>query len=101
MSYKQALFEPRKGLHMAKGMKAADVTVRHVKAARALLGWSQEELAKRSGVSLPTIKVRESAGGLIGGYPETAELIVAALERAGIEFSNGGSPGVRLKAKRG
>jgi transcriptional regulator with XRE-family HTH domain len=85
---------------VAKILKASDVTIRHIKAARALLGWSQEDLADRSGVSLPTIKNREAVGdGPIGGYPETAERIMATFTKAGVEFSNGGSPGVRLTRK--
>ena len=32
------------------------VSIRQIKAARALLGWSQETLAKASGVSIPTVK---------------------------------------------
>lgn len=75
------------------------ISVRQVKAARALLGWSQAELARQSGVSLPTMKRLESKDGELGGRAETATKIVAALESAGIEFilENGGR-GVRLRA---
>ena len=73
--------------------------VSQVKAARALLEWSQANLAKKSGVSLPTIKRLEAAGGSLGGAPETREKIVDALTKAGIEFipENGGGVGARLK----
>lgn len=78
------------------------ITVRHVKAARALLGWSQGDLAKRSGVSIPTIARLEAVGdGQLGGRPDTVEKIVTVLVAAGIVFTNGLSPGVRLKAMRG
>ena len=75
------------------------VSIRQVKAARTLLGWSQEAIAEASGVSLPTIKRLEAADGEIGGRAETGEKIVAALEAAGVEFipENGGGPGVRLR----
>jgi predicted transcriptional regulator len=79
------------------------VSVRQIKAARELLGWSQGAMAWASGVSIPTIKRLEAAGGDLGGRPATGEKIIAALEKAGIEFldEDDGGPGVRLrKAKR-
>jgi predicted transcriptional regulator len=74
------------------------VSIRQIKAARALLGWSQDDLAKHAGVSVPTIKRLEAVEGDIGGRAETRESLVAALQRAGIEFiaENGGGLGVRL-----
>jgi predicted transcriptional regulator len=75
------------------------ITTRQIKAARALLGWSQSELAKRSGVSEPTIARLESWDGELGGREGTAEKIRTAIESAGIVFieENGGGLGVRLK----
>ena len=64
-----------------------------------MLGWSQEAIAKASGVSIPTIKRLEAAGGDLGGKPATSEKIVAALEKAGVEFTNDDQPGVRMKRK--
>jgi predicted transcriptional regulator len=77
-------------------------TIRQVKAARALLGWSQSDLARHSGISEPTIARLESADGELGGREETVKKIQAALEASGIEFidENGGGTGVRLR-KRG
>jgi transcriptional regulator with XRE-family HTH domain len=75
------------------------VSIRQIKAARELLAWSQEEIAKASGVSIPTIKRLEAAGGDLGGRPETNEKIVAALEKAGVEFFDDGQ-GVRLKPQK-
>ncbi len=81
-------------------MSILKVSVRHIKAARALLGWSQEELAEAAGVSIPTVKRLEAAGeGPLGGAPETGAKLRGALEAAGIEFTNGGTPGVRLVPK--
>jgi predicted transcriptional regulator len=68
-----------------------------LKAARELVAWSQEVLAGKSGVSLPTIQRLEAGGGDLGGRPATGEKIIAALEKAGVEFINGDQPGVRLK----
>lgn len=75
------------------------ISTRQVKAARALLAWSQADLAKASQVSEPTIARLESQDGELGGRADTAAKIVAALEVAGVEFiaENGGGPGVRLR----
>lgn len=75
--------------------------IRQIKAARALLGWSQDDLAQNSGVSAPTVKRLEAADGDIGGRPETGEALIAALEMAGVEFiaENGGGAGVRMKKR--
>lgn len=77
------------------------ISIRQLKAARALLAWSQNDLARESGVSEPTIARLESSDGPIGGRQDTAEKLVAALKKGGIEFiaENGGGAGVRL-AKR-
>jgi predicted transcriptional regulator len=78
------------------------VTIRQIKAARALLGWSQADLAKGSGVSEPTIARLEAIEGAVGGRQGTAEKIRAALEKAGVEFidENGGGLGVRLRKRQ-
>ena len=78
------------------------ITIRQVKAARALLGWSQADLANRSGVSEPTIARLESTDGWLGGRKVTAQKIQTAIVSAGIEFitENGGGAGVRLQKKR-
>jgi predicted transcriptional regulator len=75
------------------------VSIRQIKAARALLAWSQEELAKVAQVSVPTIKRLEAQDGPLGGRSDTGNKIQTALEGAGVEFidENGGGPGVRLR----
>jgi transcriptional regulator with XRE-family HTH domain len=80
-------------------MSILKVSIEQVKAARALLRWSQNDLAERSGVSIPTVKRLEAATGEIGGRSNTAAAIQTALEVAGVEFisENGGGAGVRLK----
>ena len=75
-------------------------TIRQIKAARALLGWSQSDLAQRSGVSEPTIARLESADGKLGGREETVRKICAALETSGIEFIEGDGEGVQLRKPR-
>jgi Helix-turn-helix len=75
------------------------VSVRQIKAGRALLDWSQSDLASESGISEPTIARLESVDGQLGGREATVQRIKAALEKGGIEFidENGGGPGVRLR----
>ncbi len=82
-------------------MSILKISIRQIKAARALLAWSQEAMAAHSGVSLPTIRRLEAQDGEIGGRRETTEKIRAALEAAGVEFiaENGGGAGVRLKKR--
>ena len=67
-----------------------------VRAARGLIGMSQAELAKISGVSHPTIKRIETGGD---ARMSTIQALRVALEAAGVEFiaENGGGPGVRLR----
>jgi len=73
-----------------------------IRAARALVGWSQTDVASAAGLSVPTVKRAEADGGI--RVSEDAVLAIAnALKKAGVEFiaENGGGPGVRLrKAKR-
>jgi predicted transcriptional regulator len=75
------------------------VSIRQIKASRALLAWSQEDLAEAADVSLPTIKRLEANDGPVGGRSGTGAKIQIALERAGVEFidEDGGGPGVRLR----
>jgi DNA-binding XRE family transcriptional regulator len=79
------------------------VSIRQVKAARALLDWSQEQLATEADVSVPTIKRLEADDGPLGGRDETSNKIRLALEAAGVEFinENGGGLGVRLRKRQG
>ena len=62
------------------------ITTRQIKAARALLGWSQADLARKSGVSEPTIARLEAADGDLGGRENTGQKIKDAIEAAGVQF---------------
>jgi transcriptional regulator with XRE-family HTH domain len=75
------------------------ILAHQLKAARALARMDQQELADRSGVSVPTIKRMEAGDGPIRANYENVNSVVAVLEAAGIEFipGNGGGPGVRLR----
>lgn len=72
-----------------------------IKAARGLLGWSQEKLSEESGITLGTVKRMEKSDGKVRGNSTNVMDLQAALEKAGIEFipENGGGVGVRLKER--
>ncbi|SIT53136.1 XRE family transcriptional regulator (modular protein) [Mesorhizobium prunaredense] len=67
------------------------------RAGRALIGWSQDQLAMASKVAKATIANFEA--GKRAPYDRTLLDLQAALETAGVEFipENGGGAGVRLK----
>jgi|ERR1022692_2863230 transcriptional regulator with XRE-family HTH domain len=79
------------------------ITASQLRAARALLGIDQFELAKRAKLSLPTIQRMESSGGYVRGNVDSLMKVVRALEDLGIELigegstSNVGGRGVRLR----
>ncbi|MBI2969547.1 MAG: helix-turn-helix transcriptional regulator [Gammaproteobacteria bacterium] len=79
------------------------ITPGQMKAARALLGWDQRQLAEASGVSLPTVQRMETSNGNVRGNVDTLVKVVDALQRAGVELINEGAAsaaagrGVRLK----
>lgn len=80
------------------------ITATQMRAARALLGIDQRQLAELAGLSVPTIQRMEASEGNVRGVIETLTKLVEALDRAGIELignnavSTGGGRGVRLKA---
>lgn len=59
------------------------ITARQSRAARALLGWTQETLADKARISLTSLKRLESESGL-GVYETTRDQVRRALEAAGI-----------------
>ncbi len=68
-----------------------------LKAARALLGWTRSDVAVRAGVTDSTIGTFER--GESQPLPSRVIAIRRVLEAAGVEFTNGGQPGVRMKGK--
>jgi len=66
-----------------------------VRAARGLLAWSQDQLAAASSVPKRTIARLELGEG--APQRRTLAAIRTALEAAGVEFTNGDAPGVRLR----
>ena len=77
------------------------ITSEQIRAAKAIIRWSGEDLAQAAGVSLSSIRRIESAAGIPKAQNmRTLLAIRAALEAAGVEFigSPDDSPGVRLKS---
>jgi predicted transcriptional regulator len=73
------------------------MTPAQCRAARALLDWTQDKLCETAQVSGPT--VRNFENGKISPHRATLAMIQRALEDAGVEFTNGNAPGVRLKPR--
>lgn len=79
------------------------ITSQQLRAARALLGLDQRQLAELAGLSLPTIQRMEASDGQVRGVVDTLVKVITALEQAGIELlgenapSTGVGRGVRLR----
>lgn len=82
------------------------ITAAQMRAARALLGMDQRELAECTGLSLPTIQRMEGSEDVIRGNVDSLMKLIAGLEGAGIELiaegasSSGGGRGVRLRSAK-
>lgn len=69
-----------------------------LKAARALLGLEQTQVAALAGISVNTIRNMEASGAFeIAGRSANVRAVQRALEAAGAEFLNHGNPGVRVR----
>ena len=79
------------------------ITGAQLRAARALVGIDQRELAQRSGLSVPTIQRMESSDGVIRSNVDSLMKLIDALSASGIQLindgavSDSGGRGVRLK----
>lgn len=75
------------------------ITGAQIRAARALLGWSQMKLAKEAGIGEMTVKRFEKNSGNATGTVKTLQSIERSLVEAGIVFipnNDDGGSGVRL-----
>lgn len=77
------------------------ISGKQIRAARALLDWSGQELADRCGISLKTLRRYEPQDGIPSGNTKVLESIKSKLEDGGIIFSGDPvkSPGVSLNQK--
>jgi transcriptional regulator with XRE-family HTH domain len=67
------------------------------RAARALIQWTRDELAAKARVSVVTVSNFEN--GKSSPQRATLDVMQRALEEAGVIFTNGDEPGVKMKAK--
>jgi transcriptional regulator with XRE-family HTH domain len=82
-------------------MKRNPLTSQQIRAARALLGWRAQDLARSSAVGVATIRRAELAERETSMTTPNDMAVRRALEAAGVEFidENGGGPGVRLRKR--
>ena len=79
------------------------ITAAQLKAARALAGLDQRQIAELAGLSVPTIQRMEASDGVIRGNVDSLMKLIRALDASGLELiaegaaSQGGGRGVRLK----
>lgn len=75
------------------------ITPEQIRAARALLRMSQQDLSFQTGVSIATIKRMERGKGSMSGTYENVTAVIDCLKARGVEFipANGGGVGVRLE----
>lgn len=71
------------------------VTGTQIRAARAIVRWSAEELAQQAQIGVMTVRRAEAEDGVPNLIPNNLDAIHRALEEAGVEFIDGDLPGVR------
>jgi transcriptional regulator with XRE-family HTH domain len=83
-------------------MRSKPLTSAQIRAARALLRWSAEDLARETALSTATIRRAELAEDETSMTTANGMAVRDALEMAGVEFidENGGGPGVRLHKRQ-
>jgi proteasome assembly chaperone (PAC2) family protein len=81
---------------------AKRLTSAQIRAARALLRWRAEDLARHSLLSIATIRRAELTEDETALTAANDSAVRRALEAAGVEFidGNGGGPGVRLRHQK-
>src|SRR6516162_11354681 len=91
------------GIIMRQQQKKKPLTSAQIRAARALIRWTAEDLSRQSAVSLRTIRRAELAQRETSMTMPNDLAVRRALETAGVEFidENGGGLGVRLRKRQG
>jgi hypothetical protein len=82
-------------------MAIKPLTSQQIRAARALLRWRAQDLARASAVGVATVRRAELAERETSMTAPNDLAVRRALESAGVEFidENGGGPGVRLRQR--
>jgi len=83
-------------------MQKHSLTSDQIRAARALLRWRAQDLARESAVGVATIRRAELVDGATSMTAANDAAVRRTLENAGVEFidENGGGPGVRLRKRQ-
>jgi transcriptional regulator with XRE-family HTH domain len=78
------------------------LTAEQIRAGRALLRWSAQELADKASIGISTVQRMENAEGVPSASGKNLDAVQRALQHAGVIFldENGEGPGVRLANKR-
>lgn len=73
----------------------------HIRAARALLGWKQVELSRKSKVGLATIqRLEKGPDGPVMAHVATVVRIEECLKKAGIQFIEDEKEGIGVRLRR-
>ena len=79
------------------------ITAKQMKAARALIGWDQKQLAEVAGISLPTVQRMESSEDTVRANVDSLIKVVEAINKGGVdliaegELNSSYGRGVRLR----
>jgi transcriptional regulator with XRE-family HTH domain len=78
------------------------ITSAQIRAARALLRWSAQELAEKAEVGISTVQRMENAEGVPSASGKNLDAVERTLMTAGVDFiaENGGGAGVRLRDRQ-
>jgi len=87
---------------MKSSRKSKPLASRQIRAARGLLRWSAEDLAREAALGLATVRRAEGAENETSMTIANDLAVRRAFESAGVEFidENGGGPGVRLQKRQ-
>ena len=86
---------------VSKRTRTDMLTPQQLRAGRAFLGWTREEMSEKSGV--PAITIKQFESGKTDPRLTTVHKLRRALERAGliiIDQDDEAGPGLRLRGKR-
>jgi hypothetical protein len=83
-------------------MNSKPLTSAQIRAARSLIRWSAEDLARQASLSVATIRRAELTEDETSMTTANDLAVRRALEAGGVEFidKNGGGPGVRLRTAK-
>jgi transcriptional regulator with XRE-family HTH domain len=90
---RKSLFSPRAPL-FDSNLYGRLMSPSQCRAARGLLNWTQDEMAAAARLSVVTVRNFENEKST--PQRATLDVVQRALEAAGVEFTNGKQPGVRL-----